>query len=150
MEDPEISAPADAAAALTQADLAIDTLGETTIHSPLGLNDVSDDGIGNYVSDARTVLFDSDRDRLLKRIRAGGDVPAFEMAGPRQKIFFDPARVKAAIVTCGGLCPGINNVIRTLVFELQYRYGVRTTFGIRYGYRGFIPKYGYEPLPLTP
>jgi 6-phosphofructokinase 1 len=58
--------------------------------------------------------------------------------------------VKAAIVTCGGLCPGINNVIRTLVFEMHYRYGVRTTYGIRYGYRGFIPKYGHEPLPLTP
>jgi 6-phosphofructokinase 1 len=83
-------------------------------------------------------------------VRAGKDVPAFEMAGPRQKIYFDPARVKAAIVTCGGLCPGINNVIRTLVFEMHYRYGVRTTYGIRYGYRGFIPKYGHEPLPLTP
>ena len=59
-------------------------------------------------------------------------------------------RVKAAIVTCGGLCPGINNVIRTLVFELHYRYGVRSILGIRYGYRGFIPKYGYEPIPLTP
>ena len=52
------------------------------------------------------MLFDTDRDRLVAAVRAGKDVPAFELAGPRQGIFFDPARVKAAIVTCGGLCPG--------------------------------------------
>ena len=83
----------------------------------------------NYVSDERTVLYDIDRERLVARVREGKDIPAFEMAGPRHNIFFDPARVKAAIVTCGGLCPGINNVIRTLVFELYYRYGVRSVLG---------------------
>ena len=72
------------------------------------------------------------------------------MAGPRQKIYFDGGMVRAAIVTCGGLCPGINNVIRTLVMELHYRYCVRSILGIRYGFRGFIPKLGYEPIPLTP
>ncbi len=72
------------------------------------------------------------------------------MAGPRQTIFFDSARVKAAIVTCGGLCPGINNVIRTLVFELHYRYGVRSILGIRYGYRGLHPEVRLRAVPLTP
>ena len=80
----------------------------------------------------------------------GKHLPAFQAAGPRQKIFFDPSEARAAIVTCGGLCPGINNVIRTLVMELYYRYGVHAILGIRYGYRGFIPKYGYEPVPLDP
>ena len=77
-------------------------------------------GQADYVSEGRTVLYDTDRDSLVAAVRAGNAVPAFEMAGPRKSIFFDPSRVKAAIVTCGGLCPGINNVIRTLVFELHY------------------------------
>ena len=67
-----------------------------------------------------------------------------EVAGPREKIFFDPSKTKAAIVTCGGLCPGINDVVRTLVMELYHRYGVRNIMGIRYGFQGLIPKF---PIP---
>jgi len=131
-------------------DLKVENLGEPRIPSPLGLNAVEGDETANYVKDSQTVLFNTDRDVLVAQLREGRDIPAFEMAGPRQAIFFEPSMVRAAIVTCGGLCPGINNVIRTLVFELHYRYGVRSILGIRYGYRGFIPKYGYEPVPLTP
>jgi len=131
-------------------DLAVETLGEPIIPSPLGLNTEDGDQTANYVADSRTVLFDVDRDEVQAMVRAGVEPPAFQMAGPRQKIFFDGGIVRAAIVTCGGLCPGINNVIRTLVMELHYRYGVRSILGIRYGYRGFIPKLGYEPIPLTP
>jgi 6-phosphofructokinase 1 len=135
---------------LKSEDLKVESLGEPKIPSPLGLNSVEGDDTANYVKDSQTVLYDTDRDLLVKRVRDGLDVPAFQMAGPRHAIFFEPSTVRAAIVTCGGLCPGINNVIRTLVFELHYRYGVRSILGIRYGYRGFIPKYGYEPLPLFP
>ena len=135
---------------LKQEDLKVETLGEPTIPSPLRLGALGQDDEADFIRENRTVIFDTDKDRLLAAVRAGKDVPAFEMAGPRHKIFFDPARVKAAIVTCGGLCPGINNVVRTLVFELHYAYGVRTILGIRYGYRGFIPRYGYEPLVLNP
>ncbi len=135
---------------LSPEDLKVDTLGEAKMPSPLGLSATDADEAMSYVSDERTVLHDTDRLNLISRVREGKDIPAFEMAGPRHDIFFDPARVKAAIVTCGGLCPGINNVIRTLVFELYYRYGVRSVLGIRYGYRGFIPKYGYEPAALSP
>ncbi|MGA2977789.1 MAG: ATP-dependent 6-phosphofructokinase [Spirochaetia bacterium] len=131
-------------------DLQVETLGEAKIPSPLGLGSVDGDEIANYVPDTRTVIYNTDRDALIAMVKDGKAIPAFQMAGPRPVIFFDPAGVKAAIVTCGGLCPGINNVIRTLVFELHYRYGVRSILGIRYGYRGFIPKYGYEPIPLTP
>jgi 6-phosphofructokinase 1 len=135
---------------LKQEDLQVDSLGEPRIPSPLGLNVVDGDETANYVKDSRTVLFDTDRDDAVARVKEGSFLPAFQMAGPRHKIFFEPSAVKAAIVTCGGLCPGINNVIRTLVFELHYRYGVRSILGIRYGYRGFIPKYGYEPVLLSP
>jgi 6-phosphofructokinase 1 len=135
---------------LTQDDLKVDSLGEPRMPSPLRLGSMSGDDEADFIHENRTILYDTDKERLLTAVRAGKDVPAFEMAGPRHRIFFDPARVKAAIVTCGGLCPGINNVIRTLVFELHYAYGVRSVVGIRYGYRGFIPKYGYEPMQLTP
>ena len=135
---------------LKPADLRVDTLGEASIASPLGLSTVFGDNVANYVEDGKTVLLPQDRDEVLALVREGRELPAFQMAGPRQRIFFDPARVKAAIVTCGGLCPGINNVIRMLVMELSYRYGVKSILGIRYGYRGFIPRYGYEPIALTP
>jgi len=75
---------------------------------------------------------------------------AFERAGPRAKLFFDPRKVYAAIVTCGGLCPGLNNVIQSVFLELYYRYGVKKVLGVRYGYRGFDPKLGLEPYEMTP
>ncbi len=74
----------------------------------------------------------------------------FEKAGPREKIYFDPSKTKCAIVTCGGLCPGINDVIRTIVMKAYYHYGIRTVVGIRNGLRGFIPEYGYDIVELTP
>jgi len=135
---------------LPPGDLAVDSIGEPRIASPLGLSTVFGDGIANYVGDDSTVLLPHDREEVMGRVRAGRPLPAFEAAGPRQRIFFDPAKTQAAIVTCGGLCPGINTVVRTLVMELSYRYGVRSILGIRYGYRGFIPKYGFEPIPLNP
>ncbi len=78
------------------------------------------------------------------------DQPTFELAGPRDRIFFDPSTTRAAIVTCGGLCPGINNVVRGLVLELTHAYGVKEIFGFRYGYEGLIPRLGHAPLRLLP
>jgi 6-phosphofructokinase 1 len=74
----------------------------------------------------------------------------FEQAGPRPQIYFDPSKTKCAIVTCGGLCPGINDVIRAIVMEAQHQYKIPTTLGIRFGLQGFIPKYGHEVWELTP
>lgn len=74
----------------------------------------------------------------------------FEVAGPRKKLYFDPKNVKSAIVTCGGLCPGLNDVIRAIVLESHYAYGSGEIYGIRYGLAGFIEEYGYEPVMLTP
>jgi 6-phosphofructokinase 1 len=73
----------------------------------------------------------------------------FEKAGPRRRIFFDPARTRAAIVTCGGLCPGINSVIRSLFLELHFNYGVPEVLGLRNGYRGLNPAAGSPPVVLS-
>lgn len=74
----------------------------------------------------------------------------FEAAGPRKKLYFNSQNVKCAIVTCGGLCPGINDVIRAIVLEAYHAYNVRSILGIRYGLEGFITKYRHRPLELTP
>ena len=82
--------------------------------------------------------------------RPAGVVPSdlilFEMAGPRAKLFFDPARTRAGIVTCGGLCPGLNDVIRSLFLELQHGYGVKEVLGFRGGYQGLDPARGKPPV----
>ena len=77
------------------------------------------------------------------------DLILFEKAGPRKKLFFDPATTRAAIVTCGGLCPGLNNVIRSITRELNFGYGVTSVLGIRGGYKGLDPSRGKPPLALT-
>jgi len=77
------------------------------------------------------------------------EIPSLEIAGPRKKLFHDPAQTRAAIVTCGGLCPGLNNVIKGLVEVLTYDYGITQIFGIRYGYQGLNPHYGLTPVNLT-
>ena len=74
----------------------------------------------------------------------------FELAGPREKLFFDPKQTRAGIVTCGGLCPGLNDVIRSLFLELHFAYGVKEVLGFRGGYIGLDPKLGKEPIVLTP
>ncbi len=135
---------------IPEQDLMIDTLGAAKIGSSLGLSTVYGDNIANYVNDSDTVVFYHNRSEILDRLERGKQILAFEKAGPRQKIYFDPAKTKVGIVTCGGLCPGINNVIRSLVMSLYYRYGVRSISGFRYGFRGFIPKYGLEPVELSP
>jgi 6-phosphofructokinase 1 len=73
----------------------------------------------------------------------------FERAGPRRKLFFDPAKTRAGIVTCGGLCPGLNNVIRSAFLELTFGYGVKEVYGFRDGYRGLDPARAREPWLLT-
>jgi 6-phosphofructokinase 1 len=73
---------------------------------------------------------------------------AFERAGPRNRLYFRPEDTRAAIVTCGGICPGLNNVIRAVLLELELRYGVRNVIGVRYGYAGMDPKNGFDPMPL--
>eukprot|EP01113_Clastostelium_recurvatum_P024891 TRINITY_DN2980_c0_g1_i4.p1 TRINITY_DN2980_c0_g1~~TRINITY_DN2980_c0_g1_i4.p1 ORF type:complete len:531 (+),score=102.57 TRINITY_DN2980_c0_g1_i4:47-1639(+) len=71
----------------------------------------------------------------------------FLRGGPRDTLFYAPKSVRAAIVTCGGICPGLNSVIRELVMCLHYCYEAECVFGVRYGYEGF---YGHDWMDLTP
>ena len=135
---------------LKEGDLAIRSLGAAKIESPLKLSTVYGDKIANYVEEAESVLLVDDRAYVLEALEKEGHLQAFEKAGPRKQIYFDPSKTRVAVVTCGGLCPGINNIIRSLVRTLALGYGVRTIFGIRYGFEGFIPKYGDQPLMLDP
>jgi 6-phosphofructokinase 1 len=123
-------------------DFSIPNLGECLIHSPLNIN--------HFISDDDRVLFNTRLDRYCELKDHNGQPLSVELAGPRRNIFFDPASTKAAIVTCGGLCPGINDVIRSLTMTLYYRYGVTNILGIRYGFRGLNPAYGLEPIVLSP
>jgi len=75
---------------------------------------------------------------------------SFEQAGPREIIYFKPEETRSAIATCGGLCPGINAVIRSIVMASHYLYGSNSIIGIRFGYSGLDPNNGYEPIDLRP
>ncbi|MEX2309130.1 MAG: ATP-dependent 6-phosphofructokinase [Pirellulales bacterium] len=129
---------------ITQEDLLVPTLGERRQRSPLPLSTVPSDGVGDFVPDEMRVLYEI-------CFRSGQPPPdlAFERAGPRQHLFFDPPQTRAAIVTAGGLCPGINNVIRTLFFELTTNYGVAEVVGIRFGFEGLNPTKAKPPITLN-
>ncbi|MGB5746503.1 MAG: ATP-dependent 6-phosphofructokinase [Desulfobacterales bacterium] len=127
----------------------IPTLGKTTLPSPLQKR-ADETGSSSFVSDQSRVIIEVDNTRVNRMIKDEKALPCFELAGPRHRIFFDPSKLKCALVTCGGLCPGINDIIRSIVLELHYAYGVRHIFGIRYGLQGFIAKYGHDLVDLTP
>ena len=89
--------------------------------------------------------------RIPERVEYASDPGLlFELAGPREKIFFHPRETRAGIVTCGGLCPGLNNVIRSLFQELHYGYGVEEVIGFRGGYAGLDPSNGLGEVTITP
>ncbi len=103
-----------------------------------------------FTHDNEHVLYHSRLENMKPWIERGADPPAMEAAGPRESIFFDPSRLACGIVTCGGICPGLNDVIRSIVLSLHYHYGVRKVYGFRFGYEGLVPRYGHTPLELTP
>jgi len=131
---------------LTPQSFTVTNLGPATVPSPLALSNTKGEQICDFVPDEARVFYEiettpgrSPRTDLL-----------VEKAGPRAKIFFEPQKCKAAIVTCGGLCPGLNNVIRSMFLELHHRYRVPAVLGIRYGYQGLNPAKGPPPRLLTP
>jgi 6-phosphofructokinase 1 len=126
----------------------ITRLGPCKIPSPVARRSQGSDGI-TFVSDDDRVLIDINVKRAC-RPPEEGEAPSYELAGPREHVFFDPSKLKCALVTCGGLCPGLNDIIRSIVLELHYGYGVRNILGVQYGLRGFISRFGYDMLPLTP
>src|SRR5579863_589356 len=116
----------------------ISDLGTRQFRSPLRL-----DAMGSIES---TFIHDG----MYYRDPLSEDGPMFERSGPREHLFFEPAKTKVAVVTCGGLCPGLNNVIRSLFLELHYGYGVTEVLGFRGGYSGLDPASGAEPVRITP
>jgi 6-phosphofructokinase 1 len=131
---------------VTAGDLQIKILGACRYPSPL-THRLARTAI-HYVGKADRVPLDDRISKVAEYTPDLSHVPTFELAGPRDRIFFDTTRLRCAIVTCGGLCPGINNVVRGLVLELMGGYGVREIFGFRYGYAGLVD--GTEPIQLTP
>ena len=124
---------------LTQRDLIVPTLGSRNFESPL-------EAKGRMFAD------ESVRVRVKRHVAeqtSGEDELSFEEAGPRRKLFFDPANTTAAFVTCGGLSPGLNNVIRSGFLELTHNYGVSRVLGIRNGYVGMNPDSELEPTFMT-
>ncbi len=128
-------------------DLLVKTLGRCEQPSPLAAR--FDVGMLHPVGGADRVLLEDQTSNVVERAAQSSEMPSFELAGPRDKIFFDPNELRAGIVTCGGLCPGINNVIRGLVLELRHAYGVRDIYGFRYGFEG-LTRRGQPPLRLNP
>jgi len=130
-------------------DTTIQTLGEAKIPSPL-LQPTERGGGTYFVDDDERILLHVNQKEVAELSKKNAPAPAFESAGPRRKIYFDPSKLRCALVTCGGLCPGLNDIIRSVVLELHHRYGVKHICGIRHGLQGFIPKYGHSTVDLTP
>ena len=130
------------------ADLEIDILGACQYPSPLAER-LAQSTI-HYVGQADRVLLDDRLSQLVEQHAELTRAPAFELAGPRHQVFFQPSKLRCGIVTCGGLCPGLNNVVRGLVVELTHGYGVAQIFGFRYGYEGLVRRHGIGPVRLTP
>ena len=118
----------------------IERLGPCKIPSPIR-NPV-------FVAEDARMLLTSDTAILKRCIEKGLPLPSFEVSGPHEKIFHDPAWSRAAILTAGGLCPGLNHVIKGLVEILSFDYGIRTIYGIRYGDRGLAARHSLSPMRL--
>jgi len=127
----------------------IPTLGRASISSPVK-RDPNVSKQERFVSDDEGVILDVTLSNFKKSLQNGQPSPYFELAGPRDHIYFDPSKLRCGIVTCGGLCPGINDIVRSIVLELNFGYGVSNIYGFRYGLQGFIPKYGHDVIELTP
>lgn len=132
---------------IRQEDLEITTLGSCRFRSPLRFDSPNHPRESHFLSDADRIRLDV---KISAESRPSAEPPvSFQEAGPRESIYFDPASTTAAIVTCGGLSPGLNNVIRSVFYGLSETYGVGRVLGIRNGYLGLNPESGLRPIELT-
>ena len=123
-------------------DFTIARLGDCRVPSPMT-------GV-RFTRDDDRVLYHATLEGLQSWLDRGAAPPSMEGAGPRSLLYFNPAGVACGIVTCGGLCPGLNDVIRAIVLTLRQQYDVRTIYGFRFGYEGLVRRHGHEPFLLTP
>ena len=134
---------------MNKTDFSINSLGKRSVPSPITLSTTFGDSLANYVKDDEFILCDIEA-RPKDPRKTYRKEELLERAGPREKLYFNPGHTHAAIVTCGGLCPGLNDVIRAIVRCLWHRYGVTRITGIRNGYRGFLPDFNIPTLELDP
>jgi 6-phosphofructokinase 1 len=146
----DVAPEADGQPAPELPDLTVKTLGVPKVASPMAPLLDNRQTTEHYVDESDRVLLDDTLGGVIARRVTVEELPGLEPCGPRRKIFFDPSKTRAAIVTCGGLCPGLNDVIAGLVRNLTYHYKVRRIVGIRNGYQGFIPAYAHDVVDLTP
>lgn len=123
-------------------DFTIERLGPCRFPSPMG-------GV-QFIDDDERLLYHWRLGDIRGILDEGGELPSLELAGPRERLFFDPQKSACGIVTCGGLCPGLNDVIRAVTLSLHHHYGVTRIYGFRYGYEGLVQRIGHQPLELTP
>jgi len=128
----------------------IPSLGETRFQSPIGLSTTKGTNVFNYIREEERLLYTNSFDVFRQCLDEKRLPLSLERAGPRESLYFDPKNTTAAIATCGGLCPGINNVIRSLVMGLHYFYGVKKILGVPYGYEGLNPAFGHGFVELSP
>ena len=125
----------------TTFDFRIEELGESQYSNP------SKNAV--FVDNMERIIFSSQLKNLKHQLETCAELPSFEKAGARRKIFHNPESTQAAIITCGGLCPGLNNVIKGLVNVLEQDYGVKNILGIRYGYKGLTQASTHPPIQLN-
>src|SRR6185503_11278049 len=126
---------------VTDLDFTIDQLGVCRVPSPMS-------GVG-FVGDEERVLYHVTFAEMKSWLDKGLEPPAMETAGPRRRLFFYPPMLACGIVTCGGLCPGLNDVVRSIVLSLHHHYGVTKVYGFRFGYEGLVTRLGHAPIELT-
>jgi len=134
----------------TLAELQVPRLGQCVFPSPLGKYLAGRRTNEHYVDETDRVLYDDTVELLRTRDLPLDELPSFEPGGPRQQLFFAPGVTRVGIVTCGGLCPGLNDVIRGVVMELHHHYGIDTVVGFRHGFTGLVPALDQPPVTLTP
>lgn len=127
----------------------VERLGQCKIPSPIKISQVEGDQIVDYVGETEAIIYQVQTDKQKAPLTIPQEALVLR-AGPRKKVYFSSGHVHAGIATCGGLCPGLNNVIRSIVRSLWYSYGVRRITGIRNGYQGLLPECNYSPIDLNP
>lgn len=131
-------------------DFEVKRLGVAKVKSPL-LEIVQEHGAAyNFTDGTERVLHNTTLSSFNHCIQKNIQPISFEKAGPHKKLFFEPAKTKVGIVTCGGLCPGLNDVIRSIVNHLYYRYKITRILGFKYGYEGLVPDFNHDVVELTP
>lgn len=131
-------------------DTTVKKLGDCAHQCPAGMPNERLEDDRFYIPDDERILTVIDKSSVESLLAREIELPSFEKAGPKKELYFEPGKTVSAIVTCGGLCPGLNSVIRGIVMMNFYRFGNEVTYGIRYGYEGFIKEYGHDIVDLTP